>query len=58
MPSASTRPRSPADNKSGEAHNNLAVVYLETGPILRARFKTTIECGEEDGHQVNPGELR
>lgn len=40
------------DNKSGEALNNLAVVYLET-----ARFdlaKTTIEAAKKTGFRVNP----
>jgi tetratricopeptide (TPR) repeat protein len=40
------------DNRSGEAHNNLAVVYLETGRIAEA--DTAIKAAKKSGFRVNP----
>jgi tetratricopeptide (TPR) repeat protein len=41
-----------ADGKSGEAHNNLAVVYLETGRFEEA--EKAIKSAERAGFRVNP----
>ena len=41
-----------ADAKSGEAHNNLAVVYLETGRFNEA--EKSIKSAERAGFRVNP----
>ena len=41
-----------ADNKSGEAHNNLAVVYLETGRFGEALH--AINAAKKTGFKVNP----
>jgi tetratricopeptide (TPR) repeat protein len=41
-----------ADPKFGEAHNNLAVVYLETGRIRDA--ETEVKLAEKAGFKVNP----
>jgi tetratricopeptide (TPR) repeat protein len=40
------------DPKSGEAHNNLAVVYLETGRYADA--ERSVAAAEKAGHTVNP----
>ena len=41
-----------ADNKSGEAHNNLAVVFLETGRFSDAL--ASINAAKKTGFKVNP----
>ena len=41
------------DPKSGEAHNNLAVVYLTTGRIDEA--ERAVQAAEKAGFRVNPG---
>ena len=41
-----------ADNKSGEAHNNLAVVFLETGRFSDALV--AINAAKKTGFKVNP----
>ena len=41
-----------ADAKTGEAHNNLAVVYLETGRFDEA--EKAIKAAEKTGFKVNP----
>ena len=41
-----------ADNKSGEAHNNLAVVYLETERFTEAL--NSINAAKKTGFKVNP----
>jgi tetratricopeptide (TPR) repeat protein len=41
-----------ADNRSGEAHNNLAVVYLETGRVAEA--DASIKAAKKVGFRVNP----
>jgi tetratricopeptide (TPR) repeat protein len=41
-----------ADNKSGEAHNNLAVVFLETGRFSEAL--SSINAAKKTGFRVNP----
>ncbi len=41
-----------ADSRAGEAHNNLAVVYLETGRITEA--ETSIKAAKKAGFKVNP----
>lgn len=41
-----------ADNRSGEAHNNLAVVYLETGRIADA--DDALRAAKKAGFKVNP----
>jgi len=41
-----------ADIKSGEAHNNLAVVYLETGRVAEA--EASIKAAKKAGFRVNP----
>ena len=41
-----------SDPKSGEAHNNLAVVYLETGRYDEAEKSAT--AAEKAGYRVNP----
>jgi tetratricopeptide (TPR) repeat protein len=41
-----------ADGKSGEAHNNLAVVYLETGRLNEA--ETSVKAAKKAGFRVNP----
>jgi len=41
-----------ADSRSGEAHNNLAVVYLETGRIAEA--DASIRSAKKAGFKVNP----
>jgi tetratricopeptide (TPR) repeat protein len=41
-----------ADAKTGEAHNNLAVVYLETGRFGEA--EKAISAAEKSGFRVNP----
>jgi len=40
------------DPNLGEAHNNLAVIYMETGRFERAAEK--IEAAEKSGFRVNP----
>ena len=40
------------DPKSGEAHNNLAVVYLETGRLTEAERSVT--AAEKAGYKVHP----
>lgn len=40
------------DSKSGEAHNNLAVVYLETGRLNDA--EASIKAAKKAGFRVNP----
>jgi tetratricopeptide (TPR) repeat protein len=40
------------DSKSGEAHNNLAVVYLETGRIREA--EESVKAAKKAGFKVNP----
>lgn len=41
-----------ADSKAGEAHNNLAVVYLETGRIAEAY--ASLQAAKKAGFKVNP----
>lgn len=41
-----------ADSKSGEAHNNLAVVYLETGRITEA--EASVKAAKKAGFKVHP----
>jgi tetratricopeptide (TPR) repeat protein len=41
-----------ADPKTGEAHSNLAVVYLETGRFAEA--ERSIAAAEKAGYKVNP----
>ena len=41
-----------ADPRTGEAHNNLAVVYMETGRLDEA--ENAIEAAEKTGLRVNP----
>jgi tetratricopeptide (TPR) repeat protein len=41
-----------ADSKAGEAHNNLAVVYLETGRYEEA--EKALKAAEKSGFRVNP----
>jgi tetratricopeptide (TPR) repeat protein len=41
-----------ADSKAGEAYNNLAVVYLETGRIEEA--EKAVNTAEKTGFKVNP----
>ena len=41
-----------ADSKAGEAHNNLAVVYLELGRISEA--ERAVAAAEKAGFKVNP----
>jgi tetratricopeptide (TPR) repeat protein len=41
-----------ADSKTGEAHNNLAVVYLQTGRIEQA--EKSVKAAEKAGYKVNP----
>jgi Flp pilus assembly protein TadD len=41
------------DPKSGEAHNNLAVVYLTTGRIEDA--ERAVQAAEKAGFKVNQG---
>ncbi len=41
-----------ADNKSGEAHSNLAVVYFETGRYADAA--ASVEAAKKTGFRVNP----
>lgn len=41
-----------ADKRSGEAHNNLAVVYLETGRIAEA--EESLQEAKKTGFKVNP----
>jgi len=41
-----------ADNRAGEAHNNLAVVYLETGRIAEA--EASLNDAKKAGFKVNP----
>jgi tetratricopeptide (TPR) repeat protein len=41
-----------ADPKTGEAHNNLAVVYLQTGRIEEA--EKSVKAAEKTGFRVNP----
>jgi len=41
-----------ADRQSGEAHNNLAVVYLETGRIAEA--EASLQDAKKTGFKVNP----
>jgi tetratricopeptide (TPR) repeat protein len=41
-----------ADSRSGEAHNNLAVVYLETGRIDEA--EASLKSAKRVGFKVNP----
>jgi tetratricopeptide (TPR) repeat protein len=41
-----------ADAKTGEAHNNLAVVYLETGRFEEA--EKALKAAEKTGFRVNP----
>ena len=41
-----------ADNKSGEAHSNLAVLYLETGRYKEAA--AAIQAAKKTGFKVNP----
>jgi tetratricopeptide (TPR) repeat protein len=41
-----------ADARTGEAHNNLAVVYLETGRYLQAR--ASLRAAEKAGVKVHP----
>ena len=41
-----------ADKRSGEAHNNLAVVYLETGRIAEA--EASLQDAKKAGFKVNP----
>jgi tetratricopeptide (TPR) repeat protein len=41
-----------ADPKTGEAHNNLAVLYLETGRYAQA--KTALKAAEKAGVRVHP----
>lgn len=41
-----------ADKRSGEAHNNLAVVYLETGRMADA--DTALRAAKKTGFKVNP----
>lgn len=41
-----------ADSKAGEAHNNLAVVYLETGRITEA--EASIKAAKKAGFKVHP----
>ncbi|MSO63083.1 MAG: tetratricopeptide repeat protein [Acidobacteria bacterium] len=41
-----------ADKRSGEAHNNLAVVYLETGRIAEA--EASLKDAKKAGFRVNP----
>lgn len=40
------------DSRSGEAHNNLAVVFLETGRIAEA--EASIKAAKKAGFKVNP----
>jgi tetratricopeptide (TPR) repeat protein len=42
-----------ADPKTGEAHNNLAVVYFETGRYAQA--KASLRAAEKAGVKVHPG---
>ena len=42
-----------ADAKTGEAHNNLAVVYFETGRYAQA--KASLRAAEKAGVKVHPG---
>jgi tetratricopeptide (TPR) repeat protein len=42
-----------ADGKAGEAHSNLAALYLETGRIEEA--ERSIKAAEKTGFKVNPG---
>ena len=51
-PSASTRRPLPPTPKSGEAHNNLAVVYLQTGRYDEA--EKAVKAAEKTGFKVNP----
>jgi len=41
-----------ADNKSGEAHSNLAVVYFETGRFTDA--SASLQAAKKTGFKVNP----
>ena len=41
-----------ADNKAGEAHNNLAVVFLETGRYAEA--EASIKAAKKAGFRVQP----
>ena len=41
-----------ADSRSGEAHNNLAVVYLETGRITEA--EASVKAAKKAGFKVHP----
>jgi len=41
-----------SDPRSGEAHNNLAVVYLETGRLTEA--ERSVAAAEKAGYKVNP----
>ncbi len=41
-----------ADPKTGEAHSNLAVVYLETGRLAEA--ERAVAAAERAGHKVHP----
>ena len=41
-----------ADQRSGEAHNNLAVVYLETNRIAEA--EASLKDAKKAGFKVNP----
>lgn len=41
-----------ADPKTGEAHNNLAVVYMETGRLAEA--EKAVKAAEKTGLKVNP----
>ncbi|MGH9385655.1 MAG: tetratricopeptide repeat protein, partial [Vicinamibacterales bacterium] len=40
------------DNRSGEAHNNLAVVFLETGRLAEA--EASVRAARKAGFRVNP----
>jgi tetratricopeptide (TPR) repeat protein len=41
-----------SDNRSGEAHNNLAVVYFETGRYTAAA--SSLQAAKKSGFRVNP----